>query len=89
MKIDHLSKLGLNLEARGYPAADCAVIEAWFSEKEEAFRYDCMDAERVALVGNEDEEEEYESTVSCCGRQDEEIVGPSGAKYLVGFNHGH
>ena len=32
---------------------------------------------------------EYHAKRGCCGSHDEEVIGPDGETYLIGFNYGH
>jgi len=72
-----------------YPVEDRVSIREWFSRKTVEHECDCMDSERVALVGDKDAESDFDKMRSCCGCDEDEIVAPSGAKYLVGCNYGH
>lgn len=84
-----MSYMGIEEIIASYPAEDRPVIEAWFARKAKEHEYDCMDCERVALLGDTAQVGRYEAAVGCCGSDDEEVVGPSGARYLVGCNYGH
>jgi hypothetical protein len=51
----------------------------------------CIDNERIARVGDLEQEREYEDRKSngCCGADDNEFIGADGHTYMIGFNYGH
>ena len=70
---------------------------AWLKEQIVAFwdrheddEFECTDSFRLARKGDASEEQEYDETISCCGKMDLEFgPSPEGHTYFYGFNYGH
>lgn len=65
-------------------------IVAWFEDRTSDECFDNVDNERIALVGDEEEEAKYARQLDegCCGFFDSEIE-VNGRRFKVGFNYGH
>lgn len=72
-----------------YGAADANFLGRFFDEQDR--EYEFMDNVRACRTDDEQGRAEYERRMECgcCGSVDTEIVAPSGATYMVGFNYGH
>ena len=76
---------------RDFTSAEADAIDQWHAENDGPHGFECADNTRVATVGNQDEEIEYDKTQQsgCCGSVDVELVTADGVKFLYGFNYGH
>lgn len=67
-----------------------AAVAQWWAVNDDG-SYECMDNERYAIKGNQEQEAVYDEQVrlGCCGSCDVEIPLPDGTILLYGFNYGH
>lgn len=72
-----------------YDSRDRDALNNWFIAKGEEHKGDCMDSLRVAREDNEGEMKAFERMRSCCGSDEDRIVGVSGQVYVIGCNYGH
>lgn len=72
-----------------YDSRDRAALWKWIKDKDAEHKGDCMDSIRVARADNPGEMKAFESARSCCGSDEDRIVGASGQIYVIGCNYGH
>jgi hypothetical protein len=68
-----------------------ADIVQWAHYEFAAWKLDCMDNTRVALLTSSSQKRRFKKQAErgCCGSHSEVRTGPDGKKYLLGCNYGH